>query len=98
MPFGSGVFPVFRFGPQQRKEDDVANRRRIGEQHRQPVDADAFAGGRRHAVSERANIIDIDMLRHFVATLRDLRQESALLFGGIVQLREAIARSPCPPT
>ena len=38
-----------------------------------PIDADAFAGGRRHAVRQRANVIHIDYLRHFVATLRDLR-------------------------
>src|SRR5665213_3953112 len=33
-----------------REQDDVANRWGIGQQHHQPVDADAFARGRRQAV------------------------------------------------
>jgi len=77
IPFGSGV--LLRFGPQKREEDDVANRLRIGEQHRQAIDADSFAGGRRHSMSKRANVIEVDLLRNFVATLRDLREEAAFL-------------------
>src|SRR5512137_36584 len=34
------------------EQDHVADRRRVGEQHGHPVDADALAGGGRHAVLE----------------------------------------------
>src|SRR3990167_1899403 len=38
------------FVTHMRKQDHIPNRRRIGQQHDQAVDADAFTGGRRHAV------------------------------------------------
>ena len=41
-------------------------------------------------MGQRANIIHVELLRHFVAALRDLRQESSLLFRRIVQFRKAI--------
>ena len=40
-------------GAQQREGDDVADGWRVGEQHHEPVDADAETAGRRHAVLER---------------------------------------------
>src|SRR5688572_32840466 len=53
--------------PHQRKQDDVADRRAVGEQHDQPVDADAFSGGGRHAVFERPDVILVHRVRLFVA-------------------------------
>src|SRR5438477_4657780 len=88
MPFGSGVLP--QFGPKKWKEDDVANRCRVGEQHRQAVDADSFAGGRRHSMRERANVVDVDLLWRLVATLGHLREEATFLFRRIVEFREAV--------
>ena len=49
--------PCLRFSPARcaaassGKQNDVADRMRVGEQHGQPVDTNAFAGGRRQAVS-----------------------------------------------
>src|SRR6185437_7786496 len=43
-------------GLELREEDHVADRRAVGEEHHQPVDADAFAGGRRKPVLERADV------------------------------------------
>ena len=41
---------ALRFRPQQREQDHVADRRAVGQQHHQPVDADAQAAGGGHAV------------------------------------------------
>src|SRR5438477_10186417 len=37
------------FLPQLREQDHVADARRIGQQHYQPIDADSFAGSRRQS-------------------------------------------------
>src|SRR5258708_28544661 len=78
------------FRPQWREQNYVADRRRVGKEHRQAIDADAFARRRRHAVAQRANIIPIHLLRHFVSALRDLRLKAPLLFHWLVQLRKPI--------
>src|SRR3954470_18232816 len=41
----------------QRKQNHVADRRAVGEQHHEAIDADAFPTGGRQAVFERANVI-----------------------------------------
>src|SRR5215813_730115 len=65
----------FALRPKQRKENDVPNRLRVGQQHRQPVYANSLSSRRRHAVRQCANVVDIQLLRNFVAALFDLCQE-----------------------
>src|SRR5580692_5935618 len=79
--FGSGVLP--RLCTEQRKKNDVAYRLRIGEQHRQPINADAFAGRWRHAVAKSADVVRVELLGNFFPALRDLSQEAPLLLRGI---------------
>src|SRR5689334_8086861 len=45
---------------QLREEHDVADGRLVCEEHDQPIDADAFPRGRRHAVFERPEEILVD--------------------------------------
>ncbi len=61
------------------EENDVADGRRVGEQHHQPVDADALAGRGRHAVFEGADVIVVEhrMDLVVVAALGDLLLEAA---------------------
>ena len=75
-----------------REQDHVADRRAVGEQHDEAVDADAGAGRRRHAVLERADVVGVVMHRFRVAgflLLRLLQEARGLVFG-VVQLREAV--------
>ena len=53
--------PVGR-SPQRREEDHVADRLPAGEQHREPVDAEAEAARRRHAVGERLDVVRVAAL------------------------------------
>src|ERR1700682_5918426 len=62
-----------RFRPQLRKQNDVANRRRVSKKNRQTIDTYAFSRCRGHAVAERAYVVPVDLFRHFLPTLRDLR-------------------------
>ena len=82
-----------RFRPEEREEDDVADRRRVREHHREPIDAHAEPRRRRHAVLERAHVIFVVVHRFFVAALllRDLCAEAAGLVVRIVQLGEGVA-------
>src|SRR5258708_30029142 len=86
--FGSGVFVPLR--PKQGKENNVADRRGIREQHRQAVYADAFARSGRHPVAQRADVIHVELFRNFLAALCYLGEEAALLLRAIVQLAEAV--------
>ena len=52
---------------QQRKENHVANRRRISQEHHQAVDTDTFARRRRHAVFESPHVVVIDWIGLFIA-------------------------------
>src|SRR5258708_5618647 len=51
------------------KQDHVADRRAVGEEHHQAVDADAFARGRRQPVLERAHVVGVVVHRLLVARL-----------------------------
>ena len=76
-----------------REQNDLPNRRRIGQQHDQPVNADAFSGGRRHAVFQRPHVIFIHLVRLFVPFFVFLRLlfEPPFLVKRIVQLRKRVA-------
>ena len=49
-----------RLGAKMREENDLADRRHAGQQHRQPVDADAEAAGGGQAVLEGAEVVLVD--------------------------------------
>src|SRR5215218_8735404 len=49
--------PWLTFALQLWKQDHVADRRRIGQQHHQAIDADPFARRRRQSVFHRANVV-----------------------------------------
>ena len=69
-----------------RKEDDVSNRSLVREQHDEAIDADAFPGGRRHAIFQRAQKIFVHAVSLFVAGFmpRGLRLEALSLIEGII--------------
>src|SRR5438034_1053412 len=71
-----------------REQDHLADRRLIGEEHDEAVDANAFTRCRRHAVFERANVILVEPLRLLVAArpLLFLLLEALALLRGIVEL------------
>src|SRR4029434_11220899 len=54
--------PSLLLRPQQREQNDVADRFRASEQHGEPVDADAKAARRRHAVLECDQEFFVDLL------------------------------------
>ena len=64
----------------------------FGEEHHQPIDADALAAGRRHAVLERPDVVLVHGVRLGVAlrALGELRLEAAALLGRIVELAEGV--------
>ena len=65
---------------------------RIGEQHGQPVDPDAFASRRRHGVAQRADVVHVHFLGDLLSSLGHLLTEAPLLLDGIVQLGESVAQ------
>ena len=73
---------------ERREEDDVADRLAAGEQHRQPVDAEAEAAGRRHPVRERLDVVGVSA--HALDVLR-LLVEAELLLVGVGDLRVGVA-------
>ena len=75
-------------GLQQGKEDHFADRSGSGEDHREPVDADAETAGRRHAVLERRHELFVRRHRFLVAglALRDFGGELLALDVRIVLL------------
>src|SRR5947209_10897780 len=67
---------------QQGKENDVADRVGARHQHRETVDSDAFATGRRHSIRESADVIFVHLVRFVVAAFAfpDLLLKSTALF------------------
>ena len=80
------------FRAQRGKQDDVADVRRVGEIHEQPVDPDPYPAHRRHAVFHRPEIILVDARRFLVAggAKPSLRLEPTALIDRIVELAERI--------
>src|SRR3970282_1734069 len=80
------------FRSHQRKQNDIANRMAVGQQHDQPIDADAFAGRRWHAELERPHVVLVHRVGFFVAAraLSTLFLEPPLLLRRIVQLAEGV--------
>ena len=85
--------PTAIFAPKLREEDDFADGALAAEQHDQPVDADAQAAGRGHAVLQRQQEVFVQHL-HLVLAGRlatRLLQEALPLVEGVVQLRVGVA-------
>src|SRR5262245_9166479 len=61
------VSPVSRFRAHVREQDDVANRRAVGQQHDQPVDSEPGPRGRRQAVLEGADVVGVVVHRLLLA-------------------------------
>src|SRR3989338_6591185 len=80
-------------GPQQREEDDLADGAAVGEKHRQPVDADAFAGRGRQAVGEGADVVFVHGVGFLLAALApaELLEEALVLLERVVEFREGVA-------
>src|SRR6267142_2517459 len=76
----------------QRKQNHVAYRSRVGEQHGEAVDPHALAGRRRQPVGKRTDVVLVHDVRLFIAAfpLAKLLLEAAALLFRIVQLAEAI--------
>jgi hypothetical protein len=74
------------------KQQDVANGRRIGEQHDHAIHAQPEPGGGRHPVFERANVIGVVVHGLLVAGFLalDLILEALRLILGIVEFGEAV--------
>src|ERR1035437_8300323 len=78
----------------QRKQNHVANRLGAGQQHHQPVDADALAGGGRQSVGQRAHIILVHLMGLVVSmgALLKLLSKTLVLLHRIVQFAEGVAQ------
>ena len=82
------------FVPKMREQDHIPNRRRVGQQHDEPIDANPLARRWRQAIFQRANIIVIKMHRLVVPGLfgRDLRFEAIRLIFRVIKLAETIGQ------
>lgn len=72
-----------------REQNHVTNRRRVRQQHHQPVDTDTFTCSRRHAVLQCTDEVGVEM-HGFVITgilLGHLGVEAFGLVFGVVQFR-----------
>ena len=76
------------FRSQLREKHHVPDGGLVGEEHNQPVDADPFAGRRRHAELQRAQEVLVHEMGFFVSgrPLRRLAFEPLALIQRIVQL------------
>ncbi len=77
-----------------REQQYIADGRRIGQQHDQPVNADALANRRRHAIFQCTHVIMVVMHSLFVARLflYHLLAEACRLVFCIVELGKAVGQ------
>ena len=80
------------------KQDHLTDGRLVGEEHRQPVDADPLPRRRRHAELERADIVLVEPVRLVVAPRRELRllAEARKLVDRIVELAVGVGQLALP--
>ena len=78
--------------PHVREQDHVADRVFVGQQHDEAVDADADAGGGRHAVAEGTDVVFVEDHRLLVAAfaLGHLIDKAFVLLLRIVQLAKPV--------
>jgi hypothetical protein len=76
----------FSFRSQVWKQDHIADRMLVRQQHYQPIDTDANARGRRHPIGESPDVIFVHDHRFFVAplTLLHLILETLVLLFRII--------------
>ena len=79
-----------------RKQNDLSNGRRIGQQHHQAVNSDALTGRRRHAVFQGFNIVVIHEMRFTVTgfSIFHLLQKSSPLVFRVVEFGEPVGDFP----
>src|SRR5207249_8904029 len=84
----SFVWGAAALGAQQGEQDHLADRRLVGEQHEQPIDADPLAGRGRHPLLQRTHVVLVEPVRLLVTALQQLRlfAEPRELVDRIVQL------------
>ena len=80
-------------GTQERKQNYVANRARVGQNHGEPIDPDAFAAGGRQAIGKGSDVIFIHLMRLCVALFAQgkLRFKAAALLARIVQFGKGVS-------
>src|SRR5439155_1297197 len=85
-------------GPEMREQNDLADRRRVGEEHHETVDADPFTRRRRHAVLERADVVLVEPVRLGVAAREELPllAEAGELVDRVVQLAVRVGQLAPP--
>src|ERR1700704_2391945 len=85
---GYQLLRALRLRPHVWEQDDIANARTVGQEHHQPVDADAQAAGGRHAVFERADVVGVVVHGLLVTRFLHARllEEARRLVLGIVEL------------
>ena len=81
-----------------RKQDNVADRMRVGQEHREAVDADSLAGRGRHSVTQRPHVVFVHGMRFVVAAFPrfKLRFETGALVDGVVEFRIGVGKFPSP--
>src|SRR6185503_16678119 len=86
------VSPVSAFRTHVREQDHVADRRAVGEEHHEPVDAEPGPRGRRQAVLERADVVGVVVHRFLLSGFLEPRlvAKALRLVLRIVQLGEAV--------
>ena len=90
-----GAFIRFKIlGAHVREQQHVADRRGIGEEHDQSVDAYTQPRGGRHAVLQRAHVVGVVVHRLVVTCILalDLCAEPRRLILGIVELGETVGQ------
>src|SRR6185295_12566536 len=82
------------FRPQVRKQQHVADRGAIGEEHHQPIDAHAEPRRWRHAVLERANVVGVEVHGLLVtfSLACGLRAKAGCLLLGIIEFGKTIGK------
>src|SRR5688500_7795120 len=82
-----GCWSLSSFRSHQRKQDDVPDRRAVGEEHDETIDADALAAGGRQTVFQGADVILVHRVRLEIARLPilQLRLETAALLGRVIE-------------
>src|SRR5437763_10719879 len=79
-----------------REGDDVADRRAVGQQHDEPVDAKAKPAAGRQPIFERRDVILVERLRLLIArgARQHLRLEAGALVERVVQFGEGVGDLP----
>ena len=80
------------FRAAQREEENVADRRAVGQEHDQSVNADAQAACRRQAIFQCAAVVFVHLMRFVIAAFPFLHlfDEAVALVDGVIQFLSLI--------